>query len=38
MSIAQIAQTIGYANASRFAELFKRNVGILPGEYRRVMN
>ena len=38
LSITQIAQTIGYANASRFAELFKRNVGILPGEYRRVMN
>ncbi|WP_313180530.1 helix-turn-helix transcriptional regulator [Lacrimispora sp.] len=38
LSIAQIAQTIGYSNASRFAELFKRNVGILPGEYRRVMN
>ncbi|WMJ90789.1 helix-turn-helix transcriptional regulator [Anaerocolumna sp. MB42-C2] len=37
LSIAQIAQTIGYSNASRFAELFKRNVGILPLEYRKVM-
>lgn len=38
LSIAQIAQTIGYSNASRFAELFKRNVGVLPGEYRKVMS
>ena len=36
LSIGQIAQTVGYSNASRFAELFKRNVGVLPGEYRRV--
>lgn len=38
LSITQISQTVGYSNASRFAELFKRNVGILPGEYRQVMN
>lgn len=38
MSIAQIAKTVGYSNASRFAELFQRNVGILPGEYRKIMN
>lgn len=37
LSIAQIAQIIGYSNASRFAELFKRNVGVLPLEYRKVM-
>ncbi len=38
LSIAQISQTVGYANASRFAELFHRNVGILPGEYRKITN
>lgn len=37
LSIAQVAQTIGYSNASRFAELFKRNIGVLPGEYRSIM-
>ncbi len=37
LSIAQIARTIGYSNASRFAELFKRNVGVLPFEYRKVI-
>lgn len=38
LSIAQISRTVGYSNASRFAELFQRNVGILPGEYRRITN
>lgn len=38
LNIAQIAKTVGYSNASRFAELFQRNVGILPGEYRKIMN
>ncbi|URZ07058.1 helix-turn-helix transcriptional regulator [Clostridium felsineum] len=38
LSIAQIAKTVGYSNASRFAELFQRNVGILPGEYRKIVN
>ncbi|SHO53667.1 helix-turn-helix transcriptional regulator [Anaerocolumna xylanovorans] len=38
LSISQISQTVGYSNASRFAELFQRNVGILPGEYRKIMN
>ncbi len=37
LSIAQIARTVGYSNPSRFAELFSRNVGILPGEYRRLL-
>jgi AraC-like DNA-binding protein len=37
LSIAQVAQTVGYSNANRFAELFKRNIGVLPGEYRRIM-
>ena len=38
LTIAQISKTVGYSNASRFAELFQRNVGILPGEYRKIMN
>jgi AraC-like DNA-binding protein len=38
LSIAQVSQTVGYTSASRFAELFHRNVGILPGEYRKIMN
>jgi AraC-like DNA-binding protein len=38
LSIAQIAQTIGYSNASRFAELFKKKVGVLPGEYRKIVS
>ena len=38
LSIAQTAQIIGYSNASRFSELFKRNVGVLPGEFRQMMN
>ncbi|MFT4145659.1 MAG: AraC family transcriptional regulator [Mobilitalea sp.] len=38
LSIAQISKTVGYSNASRFAELFQRNVGILPGEYRKIMS
>lgn len=37
LNISQIAKTVGYSNASRFAELFQRNVGILPGEYRKIM-
>ena len=37
LSIAQIAKTVGYSNPSRFAELFSRNVGILPGKYRKLL-
>jgi AraC-like DNA-binding protein len=37
LTIAQIAHTIGYSNPSRFSELFKRNLGVLPGEYRRMI-
>lgn len=38
LTIAQIAQTVGYTNASRFSELFHRNIGILPGEYRKMLH
>lgn len=37
LNIAQIAKTVGYSNPSRFAELFSRNVGILPGKYRKLL-
>lgn len=35
-SIGQIAQIVGYLNASRFAELFHKSTGLLPGEYRKM--
>lgn len=35
-TIGQIAQMIGYSTSSRFAELFKKNTGILPIEYRKI--
>ena len=35
-TMGQIAQMIGYTTSSRFAELFKKNTGILPIEYRRI--
>lgn len=36
LKIGQVAQTVGYTNSSRFAELFKKSTGLLPGEYRRI--
>lgn len=36
LPIGQIARTVGYTNASRFAELFRRSTGILPGEFRKM--
>jgi len=38
LTISQIAQTVGYANASRFSELFKRHIGILPVDYRKILH
>lgn len=35
-SIGQISQMVGYSNASRFAELFRKSTGLLPGEYRKM--
>lgn len=35
-TMGQIAQMIGYSTSSRFAELFKKNTGILPNEYRKI--
>ncbi len=37
LTIGQIAKTVGYSNASRLAELFRRNTGLLPGQYRKLM-
>ncbi|SFR83602.1 helix-turn-helix domain-containing protein [Anaeromicropila populeti] len=36
LSIGQIAQIIGYSSASRFSELFRKNTGQLPMEYRKL--
>lgn len=36
LTIGQIAQAVGYSTSSRFAELFRRSTGILPGEYRKI--
>ena len=35
--IGQIAKMIGYSTSSRFAELFKKSTGILPVEYRKII-
>lgn len=34
--ISQISQIVGYKSASRFSELFKKNTGLCPIEYRRL--
>lgn len=36
LTIGQIAQTVGYSTSSRFAELFRKSTGILPGDYREL--
>ena len=36
LTIGQIAQAVGYSTSSRFAELFRKSTGILPGEYRKM--
>lgn len=33
-SIEQIAHAVGYSCAGRFSELFRREIGLLPSEYR----
>lgn len=35
LNIGQVARTVGYASASRFAQLFRKSTGLLPMEYRR---
>lgn len=36
LPIGQIAKVVGYSNASRLAELFRKSTGMLPGEYRKM--
>lgn len=36
LSIGQVAESVGYSKASRFAELFRKSIGLLPGEYRKI--
>ncbi len=36
LSIGQVAESVGYSKASRFAELFRKSSGLLPGEYRKM--
>lgn len=36
MTIKQIAQVVGYKDAGRFSELFRKNMGLLPNEYRKL--
>jgi len=36
--IGQIARTVGYNSSSRFSELFRRSTGLLPREYRKIIN
>lgn len=37
LSIGQIAQAVGYSNAGRFAELFRKANGVLPMEYKKMI-
>ena len=36
-TVSQIAQTVGYQHAGRFAALFRKNTGLFPDEYRSLM-
>lgn len=36
LNVGQIANIVGYKSASRFSELFKKNTGIRPADYRRL--
>ena len=36
-NISQIAEAVGYHHAGRFSSLFKKNTGLFPDEYRRLM-
>lgn len=38
MSINEIAKIVGYRNSSRFSKLFRKNMGLLPNEYRKRIN
>jgi AraC-like DNA-binding protein len=34
LSVEQVARAVGYTCTSRFSELFRREIGLLPSEYR----
>lgn len=36
LTIGQVAQSVGYSKASRFAELFRKSTGLLPSEFRKM--
>lgn len=36
-TVSQIAESVGYRHSGRFAGLFKKNTGLFPDEYRRLM-
>ncbi|WP_443081758.1 helix-turn-helix domain-containing protein [Tepidibacter sp.] len=36
LNIGQVANAVGYSNAGRFSELFRKSTGILPGEYIKI--
>ena len=38
MQIHQISEAVGYSNTQSFIRMFKKIVGMTPGEYRRQMN
>ncbi len=35
LTVGQVAQTVGCSTSSRFAELFRKSMGLLPLEYRK---
>ncbi len=37
MSISEIAKIVGYSTSSRLAKLFKKNIGITPREYKKII-
>lgn len=36
LTVEQIAQSVGYSNASRFAALFRKSTGIFPSDFRKM--
>jgi len=36
LNIAQIAEKVGYNSANNFSKVFKKYVGISPGQYRKI--
>ena len=38
LSVAEIAELVGYMNQSKFASVFKKQFGLSPLEYRRSKN